>query len=44
MKYEMPVFILLVIWGIMVRKHTLGWRYALMLFIGFWIFYSWLKG
>jgi hypothetical protein len=43
MKWEMPVFVLLVILGVSVRKMTLGWRYGLVIFVAFWIFYSWLK-
>lgn len=44
MKYEMPVFILLIAWGLAVKRQTLNLRYFLMMFIGAWILYSWMKG
>ncbi|MCX6382336.1 MAG: hypothetical protein NT023_23140 [Armatimonadetes bacterium] len=44
MKYEMPVFILLIAWGLIIKRQNLNLRYMLMLFVGAWIAYSWLKG
>ncbi len=44
MKYEMPVFMMLIAWGLIVKKQTLQLRYFLMLFVAAWIVYSWLRG
>lgn len=44
MKFELPVFVLLIVWGLTVKKMTVGWRYALVLFVGLWIYYSYWKG
>ncbi len=44
MKYEMPVFILLIAWGLTIKKHTLIMRYFLVMFVALWIVYSWLRG
>jgi hypothetical protein len=44
MKYELPVYILLIVLGLTVKKMDNIKRYFLVLFIATWILYSWQKG
>ncbi len=44
MKYEIPVFILLIAVGLMVKKFDWRAQFGLFLFIATWVMYSWKKG
>jgi hypothetical protein len=44
MKFEIQVFILLIIIGLVVKKIDWRGQFFLCLFIGAWIFYNWKRG
>jgi hypothetical protein len=44
MKFELQVFILLIIVGLVIKKIDWRGQFFLFLFISAWIFYNWKKG
>jgi len=44
MKYEMPVYIFMVAWGLLVKKQNFLLKTLLFVFVAAWILFSWLRG